>query len=135
MQKTVAIAALALLATACGQPASEPAAEPAASDAAAAAPADVPGGLAIDGKPNAGVFDVTHANGRQVQVTVNADGTTSLLENGKTTTGTWTSTGPGNYCDTYEGKSACYKEEIIDGVYTSTNEKDPKDVSTVKRVG
>jgi ABC-type Fe3+-hydroxamate transport system substrate-binding protein len=131
MKRIIALAAFAAL-SACSQKAEE-APAPAETTAAEAA-AEVPGGLAIDGKPNAGVFEVTHADGRKWTTTVMADGKTSTVTDGVTKSGTWTSTGPGNYCETADGKTNCYKEEIIDGVYTSTNEKDPKDTSTIKRV-
>lgn len=129
MKKIIALAALAAL-SACAKPAEE---APAPAETAEAT-AEVPGGMAIDGKPNAGVFDVTHADGSKSTTTVSADGTFSVVAGDKTTKGTWTSTGPGNYCETVDGETNCYKEEIIDGVYTSTNVKDPKDISTVKRV-
>jgi hypothetical protein len=129
MKRIIAIAALAALA-ACAKPAEE---APAPAETAAAA-AEVPGGMAIDGKPNAGVFEVSHADGSKWTTTVSADGTTSTVKDGKTVTGTWTSTGPGNYCDTVDGETNCYKEEIVDGVYTSTNLEDPKDISTIVRV-
>ena len=128
MKKLIAIAALAAL-SACSQKADE-----APAPAETAAPAEVPGGLAIDGKPNAGVFEVTHASGKKWTTTVTADGKMSMVADGKSVTGTWTSTGPGNYCETVEGKTSCFKEEIVDGVYTSTNEADAKDTSTIKRV-
>ena len=54
-----------------------------------------------------------------------------------TTRGTWSSTGPGNWCVTEEGgtEPTCYVESISeDGVYTSVNEKDPADTATVKRL-
>lgn len=131
MKKIIAVAALAAL-SACSQKAEE---APAPTETAAAeTPADVPGGLAIDGKPNAGVFEVTHADGRKWTTTVTADGKSSMVLDGKTMAGTWTSTGPGNYCETMDGKTTCIKEEIVNGVYTSTNEADPKDTSTIKRV-
>jgi hypothetical protein len=126
----VALAAAALSTAACKK--SEPVPEPTA--AATATTAQVPGGLAIDGLPNAGVFEVTHASGKKWTTTVTADGKTSTVKDGKTILGTWTSTGPGNYCDTVDGKTTCYKEEIVNGVYTSTNEADPKDTSTIRRL-
>ena len=127
MKKLIAIAALAVL-SACSQKADE---APAPAETGAA---EVPGGLAIDGKPNAGVFEVIGTEGKKWTATVTADGKFSMAADGKTITGTWTSTGPGNYCETVEGKTTCFKEEIVDGVYTSTNEAAAKDTSTIKRV-
>lgn len=132
MRKTVMFAALAVLAATAACKKSEPVAEPTA--AASAAASEVPGGLAIDGQPNAGVFEATGPDGKKWTTTTFADGTTIIVKDGKTLKGTWTSTGPGNYCETVDGKTTCFKEELINGVYTSTNEADPKDKSTIKRM-
>ena len=138
MKKLFLLAALspAFLAG-CSQEADAPEATEAAAPAEAAV-AEVEGGLAIDGKPNVGSYEVTSADGaRVVTQTVNADGTLTTVEGDQTSKGTWTSTGPGNWCVTDEGstEAKCYVEAIsADGVYTSTNEADPKDSWTVKRL-
>ena len=132
MKKLVLIAAVAAL-SACNNNASEPAAAPTAEATTVAADSS----LATDGMPNVGTFEVTTADGKVVTQTVNADGTTVSVKDGKTTKGTWTSTGPGNFCETDEGKTepSCYAETIsADKVWTSVNVKDPKDSSTVKRL-
>jgi hypothetical protein len=132
MKKLVLIAAVAAV-SACNNNAAEPAAEPSAEVAPVAADTS----LATDGMPNAGTYEITLPDGKVATQTVNADGTFSSVKDGKTTTGTWTSTGPGNFCETEEGKTepSCYAETIsADGVWTSTNVKDPKDHSTVKRL-
>jgi len=132
MKKLVLIAALAAL-SACNNNASEPAAQPSAKVATVAANTS----LATDGMPNVGIYEVTLPDGKVVTQTVNADGTFASVKDGKTTKGTWTSTGPGNFCETEEGKTepSCYAETIsADKVWTSINVKDPKDHSTVKRL-
>lgn len=139
MKRLILLAAMmppALLA-ACSQEAATPEATEEAIPAEAAV-ADVGGGLAIDGKPNAGSYEITSADGTTVMTqTVNADGTLTSVNGDETSKATWTSTGPGNWCVTEEGQSEtkCYVETISDdGVYTSTNEADPTDSWTVKRL-
>lgn len=130
MKKLILLAPLALIA-ACSQ--SEPAPEPTEE----AAPAET-AVMAIDGMPLAGVYEVTSADGATVLTeTVNADGTVSTVEGGETRTGTWTSTGPDNYCVTYEGDAepSCYAEAMsADGVWSAVNVNDAEDAWTVKRV-
>jgi hypothetical protein len=133
MKKLVLIAAVAAL-SACNNTAAEPAAQPSAEAATTVA---VDTSLATDGMPNAGTYEVITADGKVLTQTVNADGTFTSVKDGKTTKGTWTSTGPGNFCETEEGKTepSCYAETIsADKVWTSVNVKDPKDHSTVKRL-
>jgi hypothetical protein len=139
MKRLILLAAImppALLA-ACSQEAATPEATEAAVPAEATV-AEVEGGLAIDGKPNAGSYEVTSADGATVTTqTVNADGTLTAVTGDKTTKATWTSTGPGNWCVTEGGntEAKCYVETISEGgVYTSTNEADPADSWTVKRL-
>ena len=132
MRKFLSIAAFAAL-SACNNNAAEPAAEPTTEAATVA----VDTSLATDGMPNVGTYEITGPDGKLVTQTVNADGTYVSVKDGKTTKGTWTSTGPGNFCDTEEGKTepSCYAEAIdADKVWTSINVKDPKDKSTIKRV-
>lgn len=132
MRKFLSIAAFAAL-SACNNNASEPVAAPTAEVATVA----VDTSLATDGMPNVGTYEVTLSDGKVVTQTVNADGTVVSVKDGKTTKGTWTSTGPGNFCETDEGKTepSCYAETIsADKVWTSINVKDPKDRSTVKRL-
>lgn len=130
MKKLMLIAPIALMA-ACSQ--SEPA--PEATEEAAPAETAV---MAIDGKPAAGTYEVTSADGETVlNETVNPDGTVVVVNGDETTNGTWTSTGPGNFCATMEGETepSCYVETISeDGVWHAVNEKDPEDAWTVKRV-
>ena len=95
MKKLVLTAAVAAV-SACNNNAAEPAAEPSAEVAPVAADTS----LATDGMPNAGTYEITLPDGKVATQTVNADGTFSSVKDGKTTTGTWTSTGPGNFCDT-----------------------------------
>ncbi len=131
MKKLILIAGIATLA-ACSKP--EPAPE---APVEAAAPATAQ--MEIDGKPMTGTFDISSADGKQTMVqTVNEDGTVVSVEGDKTTNGTWTSTGPGNFCITNEGEAqaSCYTTTVAeDGVMTSTNDADSADVWTVKRVG
>lgn len=129
MRRLVLLAPLALLA-ACSQ--SEPAPEP--TEEAPPAESVV---MAADGKPATGIFEVTSADGRMVTTqTVDADGTLTTVEADLTRTGTWTSTGPGNFCVDMAGdeKPTCYREEVRDGVYSSVNEENPQDAWTVKRL-
>jgi len=131
MRKLILLAPLALMA-ACSQ--SEPAPEPTEE----APPAET-AVLAIDGMPLTGTYEVTSADGATVlRETVNADGTVVVVEGDETTNGTWTSTGPDNYCITYEGDAepTCYAETLSeDGVWSAVNVQDPEEVWTVKRVG
>jgi len=142
MKRLILLAAILppTLLAACSQEAEAPEATEATEAAAPAEAtvAEVEGGLAIDGKPNVGSYEVTSPDGTRVVIqTVNADGTLTAVEGDKTSEGTWTSTGPGNWCVTDAGatEAKCYVETIsADGVYTSTNEADPADSWTVKRL-
>ena len=133
MRKLIAVAFLAGALAACGDAAEE------ADDTATeeAAPAET-AALALDGGPFAGVYEVTSADGATVMTeTVNADGTVTNVMGEETRTGTWTSTGPDNYCATYEGdtEASCYTETMsADGVWSAVNVNDPEDAWTVKRV-
>ena len=131
MKKLILLAPLALIA-ACSQ--SQPAPEPSATASAAA---DVP--MATDNMPISGTYTATSADvSRTLTQTVNADGTVTTVEGDKTTNGTWTSTGPGNFCITNEGDSepSCYAESISDsGEWTAVNVKDDKDSWSIKRTG
>lgn len=134
MKRLVLIAALAGL-SACGQKAEEGPA-PAATDTTA--PAQAAGSTAVDGKPDTGVFELTSADGKEVvKQTYNADGTLSSTTDGKTVTGTWSKKEPSTYCVTLEGDVAatCYLDKMDGGVWSTTNEADPKDTFTIKRVG
>ena len=133
MRKLIAIAMLAGALAACGDAAEE------ADDTATeeAAPAET-AALALDGGPFAGSYEATSADGATVTTeTVNADGTVSSVQGDETRTGTWTSTGPDNYCVTYEGEAeaTCYAETMsADGVWSAVNANDAEDAWTVKRV-
>ncbi len=133
MKKLVLLASVAALA-ACNQKPAEEAAP--ATDASATATTAL--AMEIDGKPMAGTFEIASSDGKRTMTqTVNDDGTVVSVEGDKTTKGTWTSTGPGHFCITNEGETdaSCYTETIgADGTMTSTNDKDPADSWTVKRV-
>lgn len=131
--KKILILSLAGAMAACSQ--SQP--TPQATETTTAAPAaNVP--LATDNKPITGTYEVDQADGsRKLTQTVNADGTMETVEGDKTTKGTWTSTGPGNFCMTNEGDSepTCYSESITDsGTWIANNVKDDNDSWLIKRV-
>jgi hypothetical protein len=128
----ILLAATAFVA-ACSGTDAEPAPEPSETAEAEV----VVGGLAVDGKPNVGSYEITSvADGTVITQTVNADGTLTQQQGDQTATGTWTSNGPGNWCITAEGEAQpkCYEETIVGEVYTSTNVDDPADSWTVKRL-
>ncbi|MGX7894371.1 hypothetical protein [Tsuneonella sp. HG222] len=132
MKKIVCAAAVLALA-ACNQEAAE---APAADETVAAAPEAATAetaALAIDGKPSAGKYKITDADGATYDYEVKADGTFSATaSNGETMAGTWNEPEPGKYCETVDGTETCYTEEMKDGVWTSTG-PDGK-VSTIVRV-
>jgi hypothetical protein len=133
MKRLIAAALLAGALAGCDNVAEE--ADDTAPTATASAAPQAP--LAVDGKPVAGVFEVTSADGRMVITqTINADGTLTTVEADETRPGRWTSTGPGNLCVTMDGQDAptCYKETVTDGVYSSVNEANARDAWTVKRL-
>ena len=120
----------------CALAACQQAPAPKASETSATPAANVP--LATDNKPVTGTYEVSQADGsRKLTQTINADGTMTTVEDGKTTKGTWTSTGPGNFCMTNEGDPAptCYNEMITDsGLWIANNTHDDNDSWTIKRV-
>ncbi len=141
MKHLLLVAALAGALAACDNVAEEsddigPTAQPAV--AGSAGPdAETDQLLAADGKPAAGIFEVTSADGKMVLTqTVRADGTLTTVEADKTREGTWTSTGPGNFCVAMQGEGAptCYDEEFSGGVYRSVNKTDARDAWTLKRL-
>jgi hypothetical protein len=132
MKRFAILFAATTIVAGCSDTESEPAPEPTESAVAEV----VVGGLAIDGKPNVGTYDITSADGTVINQTVNPDGTLIQVQGDETLTGTWTSSGPGNWCIKADGatEEKCYIETISeDGVYTSTNVADPSDSWTVQR--
>ena len=130
MKKLILMAPLALI-VACSQ--EQPA--PEATEEATTAAADM--GLEVDGKPNVGTYEITQADGQVGTYVAAADGTFTYTLGDTVTKGTWSSESPGHWCDTAEGDEAptCYTETIDEnGVWTSVNNDDPSDTSTVKRV-
>ena len=136
MKKLIAVAALATLA-ACSQAETAPPAEPAAE--ATAEPAAAPGPVAADGKPSAGKYTVTAADGTVFTEEVKADGTyVQTDKDGKVVeTGKWAQKSPSEYCytpDTDGAKEECNTEGVdAAGKWTSTNPKG--ETATVERVG
>lgn len=117
MKKIILVAALVTVA-ACSQPEATNEAAP-AEEATEAAPA---GPVAVDGKPSAGTFKVTDADGNVETFVGKEDGTFTLTRsNGETVTGTWTEETPGHFCQTVDGEETCSTETIVDGVWTSTD--------------
>ena len=94
--------------------------------------------VAPDGRPVAGTFRVTAANGEVWTQVINPDGTVdSTAPDGTRSAGAWTSSTPGRFCMTAEGENeqTCYAEAVAeDGTWTSTNEANPEDTYTVERV-
>lgn len=133
MKLLIAITVLAAL-SACSQKTEETAAPP--ETIATRAPADVPGGLAVDGKPNVGNYEITFPGGRIAKQTYRADGTFSTTIDGKTVTGVWAMTKPGVYCTTLEGeaKPTCSTDKMDGNVWLSTSNADPTVTYTVKRI-
>ena len=138
MKKLVLFAALAAL-TACNN--SDTAAEDAAvddtamTDEVAVEPAsDVP--MAIDGKPDAGTFSITSADGTVSEATFNDDGTVVYVTDGVSTPGTWTKKGDATYCITMEGETeaTCYTDTMDGTTWRSTNDADPSDSSVIVRI-
>jgi len=133
MNKIVTTAVIASIFTlaACSQ-AEEPA--PAAEETVAPKPVAM---TVADGKPAAGTFEVTQADGSVMTQVVNADGTyTNTKADGTVSTGTWTLEGPNRWCDKPADKevAVCYNETVgADGVWTSADENNPADTSTIVR--
>ncbi len=132
MRKLACLAAVLVLA-ACNDSATE---TPAADDAAVAeaAPAEAVA-MSPDGKPAIGKYKVTGADGTTYDYDVRADGTfTSVVSTGETVTGTWTQATPDRWCETVDGKEACYTEAVdAEGKWTATSDAD-QSVATVVRV-
>jgi YD repeat-containing protein len=132
MKRIVLIAAVTALVglSACNQKAEEAPAAAAATEAPAAA------SMALDGKPDVGTLELTSADGKVTSQTYNADGTLTWMEDGKTMSGKWTKTEPATYCLTMEGEAAatCYTDKMDGEVWTTTNDADPKDMFTIKRI-
>jgi len=137
MKKIVFVAAVAAL-SACSQQNEEtPAPEPTeATDAAPTATDGAALSMAVDGKPDAGNFEMTGPDGTVIKLTMNADGTMTNEVAGNITKGTWTKTEPATYCMTWEGDTAnkCYFDVMDGTTWRSTNQADPKDTYTVVRV-
>ena len=134
MKRIIAIAAVAALA-ACSKPAEAPA-EPVAEAPAEAAPADT-AVLAADGKPPAGKYEVTTAEGEVLMEELKPDGTYVQTKDGKVIeTGKWVQKSPSQYCYTTDkegAKEACNTEQVdANGVWTSVNPEGK--TATVKRL-
>jgi len=132
MKKIFVIAALAAV-SACSKPAPAPDAEASATQTADASTA---GPVAADGKPSAGKFKITTADGKTLIEEDKADGTYSTTQDGKVVeTGKWDQKAGGLFCFTKDGKDAkqqCNEEKVENGVWT-TKSPDGK-VSIVERV-
>lgn len=91
-----------------------------------------------DGGPPEGTYEITGADGTVTTYVANPDGT--FVQTGADGTviesGTWRLDAPNRWCDTIEGEEErCYTESVDDaGVWTSTNEADPDQVSTIVRI-
>ena len=87
--------------------------------------------MAIDGKPDAGTYTITAADGTVTEATFNADGTLVNVTNGETVNGTWTKKGDATYCITMEGETeaTCYTDTMDGTTWRSTNDADPTDTS------
>ena len=92
--------------------------------------------MAVDGKPDAGTYDVTGPDGIAIKQTISADGTIVNVKAGKTVKGTWTKKGVSTYCMTMEGEVAakCYTDKMDGTTWRSTNDNDPKDTATIVRI-
>ncbi len=129
MKRLIVAAAVVALAG-CNQ--SEPAPAPEATTAAVAEP------MAADGKPTAGKYKITTADGKTMMEEVKADGTyVDTDADGKVVeTGTWVQKSPTQYCYTKaeEGATEVCNTEGVDanGVWTSTNPEGKS--ATVERV-
>ena len=139
MKKLVLFAALAAL-TACNN--NEAATDNAVVDDNAMAANDMAAEtataelMAIDGKPDAGTYTITAADGTVTESTFNADGTLVNVTNGETVNGTWTKKGDATYCITMEGETeaTCYTDTMDGTTWRSTNDADPTDTSVVVRI-
>ena len=133
MKKIVTTSVFAAIFTlgACSQ-AEEPA--PVAAETVAPEPVAM---TVADGKPAAGTFEITQADGSVMTQVVNADGTyTNTAADGTTSAGTWTLESPNRWCDKAAdaAEAVCFNETVgADGVWTSVNENDPADTSTIVR--
>jgi hypothetical protein len=132
------VIAVSLVALAgCAKPAPEP--EPTTA-AEASMPAAAETNVAADGKPSAGKYEVTRADGSKMVDEVKADGTfvTTGADGKVIDTGKWEQKSRAQYCATSDkagSKQVCYDEKVDDkGVYTSKN-PETGEVSTVVRVG
>ncbi len=94
--------------------------------------------VSADGGPSAGTYEVTQADGTTFTYTANPDGTFVVVDadGAEVETGTWRQDGPNRWCDAADGEEEeCYIEQVDEnGVYTSTSESDPEDMSTIVRV-
>lgn len=93
---------------------------------------------AADGGPSTGTFQITGADGKVTIQVVAADGTTTTTDaDGAVTKGTYVQESPNRWCGTNEGETEakCFTETVgADGVWTSVNEKDAEDASTIVRM-
>lgn len=133
MKKLAIISAIAL--AACNS-AEEAAPEEAATEEAVV---EEVASTAADGGPSWGTFEVTKADGATHTFTGNEDGTYVVTdaEGAELATGTWRQDGPNRFCETEAGgEEECFVETVDEnGVYTSTSETDPTEISTIVRVG
>lgn len=132
MKALIIVAAAATLAG-CSQSETAPAPEAAeATEAAVAEP------MAADGKPSAGMYKVTTADGEVFMEDVKADGTyvQTDKDGNVVETGKWVQKSPTEYCSTKDEEGAVEKCNVegIDaaGVWTSTNAEGK--TATVERV-
>ena len=138
MKKIVTTAVIAAVFTLAGCSKADEAAPAAEETVAPVAAAPEAGAMMVaDGKPAAGTFEITQADGTVMTQVVNADGTyKNTAADGTETTGTWTVEGPNRFCDKAAdaAEQTCYNETVgADGVWTSVNENDPADTSTIVR--
>lgn len=114
-----------------------------ATDETAAAAPEEAAALALDGKPAAGMYKVTDAEGAVYMYEAKADGTYVSMKDGEVVqTGTWDQPSPDQFCsqadakyisEEEDGERGCSTESYNDeGVWISTNEDG--ETVTVERV-
>ncbi|MFB0613171.1 hypothetical protein [Aurantiacibacter poecillastricola] len=136
MRKFALIAVFAL--TACAEPATDE--TMVEEEVAAEEPAPEPAeevAMAVDGMPMAGTFEITNADGETYTQVVNEDGTyTNTMADGSVVDGMWSSESPDQWCGALEGEGVECSTEMVDenGVWTSTSNDDPEDVTTIVRL-
>jgi hypothetical protein len=132
MKKYAFVAILAL--AACGEAETE---EPVVEEEVVAEEPAAEVAMAADGMTMTGTFQVTNAEGETYTQVVSADGTyTSTMADGTVVNGTWSSESPDQWCGADEGEEIECSTEVVDedGVWTSTSNNDPEDVTTIVRL-